>query len=340
MKILLMGHNKWACLVLRELIKNNYDIIGVVTETDDYDKREAEAYVRFTKFGVYESLKEAANTLKLPVYKPKDVNSPDFIKTIEKMSPNLIVIVSYHGIIKKPLLRKFKNRIINAHVAPLPYYRGRAPINWAIINGEDHVGVTVHFLTEEIDAGPIILQEKVPITENDRAIDVLLRSLPIAPKLILRTIKLIENGQVKVRLQNPFAGSYFPKRTPADGLIDWRFETSREIHDKVRALTDPYPGAFTFFDDKKVVILKTSLPKERKRITPVLGLVFGKTPSDGVKTTTIDDFIIIEKVKIDDTVYKGADYFKMGARLGIDLFQKYLLLKDEIEAIKKRKQKK
>jgi len=310
-----MGHNKWACMALRALLEAGYKVVGVITETDEFDQREAQTYKKFARYGAYESLKETAHEAGLDVYQPEDINDPGFIRKIEALAPDLLVCVSYHAIIKKELLNKYKQRIINAHLAPLPYYRGRAPINWAIINGEDHTAVTVHFMDEGVDTGPIIVQDSVPIYDNDRAIDVLLRALPYFPKLILRAIQLIEKGEVEAIPQNPYEGSYFPKRTPEDGLIDWKYEKARDIHNKIRALTDPYPGAFSYYQGNKVIFISSELPKNQKRISPVGGIIFGKNPDYSVKVTTIDGFILIKEIRIKEQEIAAAHYFKMGGKL-------------------------
>ena len=315
MRILLLGHNKWACLTLRALINAGYDILGVVTETDAFDRREAEVYDRFVRYGAYESLKEVALQVGLILYQPENINDPKFIATIDAMSPDLIVCVSYHAILKKELISRYPAKIINAHLAPLPHYRGRAPINWAIINGEDHTAVTVHFIDEGIDTGSIITQEHVPILETDRAIDVLVRALPAFPRAVLSAIRKIETNKIDPIPQSPFAGSYFPKRTPEDGLIDWTHEIALDIHNKIRALTDPYPGAFSYKGKDKVVFLRSRLPADRRRIGPVGGLVFGKEKDKSVKITTRDGYIVVEEIRIGSTAMPAAVYFPMGTRL-------------------------
>lgn len=315
MRILLMGHNKWACMTLRALLEADYEVVGVITETDEFDQREAQTYERFARYGAYESLKEVARELGLDVYQPEDINDPAFIEKIESLRPDLLVCVSYHAIIKTELLNKYKQRIINAHLAPLPYYRGRAPINWAIINGEDHTAVTVHFMNEGVDTGPIIVQERVPIYDDDRAIDVLLRALPYFPKLVLKAVRLIEEGKVEAVPQNPYEGTYFPKRTPEDGLVDWTSEKAKDIHNKIRALIDPYPGAFSYYRGDKVIFISSELPKNLKRVSPVGGIIFGKNSDQSVKVTTIDGCLVIKEIRVHEREAVAARYFKMGGKL-------------------------
>lgn len=307
-----MGHQIWACLTLNKLIGDGHEILGVITERDSFDN---ESYKRLAEYGCYGSLKETAEDLGLTVYQPNNVNSEDFIKVIDSLRPELIVIVSYHTIIKKPLLDKYT--IINAHGAPLPRYRGRAPINWAIINGECETAVTVHFIDEDIDTGDIIYQDKVEIKDTDTAIAVLKRSLPLYPKLVSKAVKAIERGDPPRIPQNPFDGSYFPTRRPDDGLIDWSNE-STDIYNLVRALAKPFPGAFTFHKGKKIIIWESRLPPAKTRISAVTGIVFGKTEKGEVKVTTKDSYIIIGNIQPEGSdAMVPTDYFKVGAKLGI-----------------------
>lgn len=313
MRIVFMGHGKWACETLRALVAGGTQVAAVVCERDEFDQKEDEHYQRLAGFGFYESLKEAARQLQLPVEQPEDVNSPEFIKKLGRIKPDLIVIVSYHSIIRNAILSGYK--VINAHGALLPFYRERAPINWAIINGEHEAGVTVHEVNEDIDTGDIILQERITISEDDSAIDVLKRSLECYPRLVSKAVGLIGSGKAEKVSQDPFAGSYFPRRKPEDGNIDWSW-TARDIYNFIRALTHPYPGAFTSSSGKRVHIWQAENPKDKKaRVSPVTGLVFGKTAGGGIKVTTRDSFIIVTRVQIEHENEKNAaESIKLGTR--------------------------
>ena len=311
-----MGHQKWACLSLEALLENKHEIVGVVTETDDFDKKEQQNYERFKEYDFYGSLKDLAKEKGLQLFQPNDVNNPEFIKKIESLNPDLITIVSYHSIIKEELISKYK--IINAHNSPLPKYRGRAPINWAIINGEEETGVTVHFVDNGIDSGDIITQEKVKIDLNDTAINVLKKCLPLYPKLISEAVKQIQESTLKPIKQNEDDATYFPRRTPKDGVIDWNQDTV-SIYNNIRALTKPYPGAFTYHNGKKLYLWEASLPKDYKNIHSPLGLIFGRTEK-GLKVSTLDNYLVLEKIGTNwDEEIDAIKYFKhLGVKLGID----------------------
>ncbi|MBN2518201.1 MAG: methionyl-tRNA formyltransferase [Candidatus Altiarchaeota archaeon] len=307
MRILFMGHQKWGCLALEALLKKGHKIVGVVTERDSFDDA---SYKALAEYGCYDSLKEFAKKQGLQVYQPDDANDAKFIKVVDGLAPELIVIVSYHTIIKKQLIEKY--RIINAHGAPLPHYRGRAPINWAIINGEQKTGVTVHFIDEGVDTGPIILQEMVGIGENEAAIEVMRKTLPLYGKLVVEAVDRIEKGTVKRTPQDPYSGTYFPKRTAEDGLIDWGWDT-QDLHNWIRALTRPYPGAFTLYRGRKLFVWESEIPKEKKRVSPIPGIVFGRTKEGGIKVSTRDSFIILKSAQIEGEEEKApAESVKIG----------------------------
>ncbi|MBN1857938.1 methionyl-tRNA formyltransferase [Candidatus Bipolaricaulota bacterium] len=314
MRIILLGHNKWACLTLRALLENGHEVAAVVAETDAYDQREASVYERFSEFGAYESLKDAADHLGITVHQPQDVNDRAFIDTLQAARPDLLICVSYHAIFRRAFLEAFPERLINAHLAPLPHYRGRAPINWAIINGEDHTAVTVHFIDAGIDTGPILVQRRVPIHENDRAIDVLLRALPVFPAAVLDAVEQLAQGTSNPVRQDPADGSYFPRRTPEDGLVDWASERALDIHRKIRALADPYPCAYAYWGHRKVVFLASRGPENRPRITPVGGLVFAKGRDGEIHVSTSDGYLAIRRVRIGSEEGAASELIPLGVR--------------------------
>ena len=249
MRILFMGHQTWACLTLKALLEAGHEIVGVIAEPDRFDRK-------YKWKDKYQSLRETALELKLPVYQPENINDAESVKLMERLDPELIVIVSYHSIIGKDLIDKYK--IINAHGSLLPKYRGRAPINWAIINGEKETGVTVCYVNEKLDTGDIILQERVGIGFEEAAGDVHKKSLPLYPKLVTEAVGLIEKGEAPRIPQDHSKATYFSRRKPEDGIIEWG-KTSVELYNWVRALAHPFPGAFTYHNGRKLMIWKASL---------------------------------------------------------------------------------
>jgi methionyl-tRNA formyltransferase len=142
---------------------------------------------------------------------------------------------------------------INFHGSLLPKYRGRTPHVWAIINGEKETGVTAHLMTGEVDDGDIVKQVVIPIEQNDTGASVLKRFEGVYIRLIDDVLTAIENKTISCQPQDASKATYFGKRTPADGLIDWNWQKER-INNWVRAQAAPYPGAFTYYEDQKVII--------------------------------------------------------------------------------------
>src|ERR1700691_2253619 len=138
----------------------------------------------------------------------------------------------------------------------LPKYRGRAPVHWAIIHGETATGASLHYMVEKPDAGALIDQQSVPILENDTALDVSLKVAAAAQEVLRRGLPLLVAGTAKARALDLAQGSYFGRRTPEDGRIDWR-QGAREIHDLVRAVAPPFPGAFTEVNGCRLALLET-----------------------------------------------------------------------------------
>jgi len=310
-KILFLGHNKWAVLSLEALINAGYKIVGVIAETDEFDKREKNVYDKFSRFNAYDSLKENARKLGCEVFQPVNINDPSLLEKIKKLKPDIAVIVSYHGILKKDFLEIVK--VINIHGAPLPKYRGRSPINWSIINGETYTGITAHHVITRVDAGKIIEQKLIPIFFKDRAIDVLLRSLPIYPELVLSSIRKIEDNPEYGCEQEESESIYFPKRCPEDGRINWNIEKTIDIYNKIRALSYPYPCVRSYYQNRQIFINSCSIVSER-RVSPVAGIII-KSDKDGVYITTIDGLIKIKTLIEKEEEIIASLILKVGKRL-------------------------
>lgn len=165
---------------------------------------------------------------------------------------DLILSINYLFLIEADVLARTL-KAINFHGSLLPKYRGRTPHVWAIINGESETGVTAHTIDEGCDTGNIVLQEKVPVSDNNTGADILKAYAALYPALIDRVIDLVTSGTLKETPQNHDLATYYGKRTPADGQINWNWHKER-IRNWVRAQSDPYPGAFSYIRDEKIVI--------------------------------------------------------------------------------------
>ncbi|MDW8141746.1 MAG: methionyl-tRNA formyltransferase [Candidatus Bipolaricaulota bacterium] len=195
-------------------------------------------------------VKIAAQALKLPVYQPDKINrETELIKTL---NPDVIVVIAFGQFLSKKLLAIPKFGCINLHASLLPKYRGAAPIPWAILNGERETGLTTFLLNEEMDAGDILLQERVPISDEETAGTLHDRLAQRGPELVLRTLEGLEKGTLTPRPQDHAQATFAPKIEDALGQIDWS-RPARKVFNLVRGL-NPSPGAYTFWGGQRVKV--------------------------------------------------------------------------------------
>lgn len=186
----------------------------------------------------------AAREKGLPVFTPEKVNVPEWIDRIAALRPDLILSVYYRNMISSRILALPRLGAFNMHGSLLPKYRGRAPINWAVLHGEPRIGMTLHRMVKAADAGAIVDQEGVEIGPRDTAEQAFRKVLPCARRVLARQIDALLAGTARETPQDDAQATYFSGRKPEDGRIDWG-RPSREIFNLIRAVTDPYPGAFT-----------------------------------------------------------------------------------------------
>ncbi len=193
-------------------------------------------------------IKQVALELGLPIYQPEKINrETEFIKTL---NPDVIVVVAFGQFLSKRLLTIPKFGCINLHASLLPKYRGAAPIQWAIINGETETGLTTFLLSEEMDAGDILLQEKVSISNEDTAGTLHDKLAELGPDLVLRTLEGFEKGTIIPRPQDHSQATFAPKIESTVGQIDWT-QPARKIFNLIRGL-NPSPGAYTLWDGQRL----------------------------------------------------------------------------------------
>lgn len=207
----------------------------------------------------YASVAELARENSIPTIVPERVNSEASVSWLRAQRPDLLLSISYREMFKPPILEIPRLGGVNFHGAMLPQYRGCAPINWAILNGETETGVTFHYMDSKPDHGDIIAQERVPIGPDDTAQEVWERATEVGFTLFTQIYYSLLDGTAPRKSQVGLASSYFGRRKPEDGAIDWQ-TNSRGVHNLVRAVTRPFPGAFTTFDGERAYIWKTSVP--------------------------------------------------------------------------------
>ena len=174
-----------------------------------------------------------------------------FMKNPEKV--DIIVVSGYSKLIPSKVIDSAKTAIINIHQSLLPAYRGRHPLNWAIINGEKYTGATIHHLSEGFDKGNVIVQKKVKIADNDTVMDVYWKTIVKSCEMLHSFFRKAKRGDLAGFQQDLKSATYFPPRLPKDGKIDWT-EPAKNVYNLVRALTYPYPGAYFYWRGKKLVV--------------------------------------------------------------------------------------
>jgi methionyl-tRNA formyltransferase len=217
----------------------------------------------------FESVKALAAARALPAITPADPNAPEVVERIRALKPDFFFSFYYRQMLKEPLLMIPKRGAFNMHGSLLPKYRGRVPINWAILKGETETGATLHTMTVKPDAGDIVEQTAVPIGPDDTAHEVFVKVTAAAEATLDRALPGLLADTAQLRKQDLAQGSYFGGRKPEDGRIDWR-APARASHDLVRAVTRPYPGAFCDTAAGRLVVWRTRIKHRRSVGAPEL----------------------------------------------------------------------
>jgi methionyl-tRNA formyltransferase len=219
----------------------------------------------------FDSVKKFARAHALPVITPENANDPALVAQIEALQPDFLFSFYYRNMLGPALLALPARGAYNMHGSLLPKYRGRVPVNWAVIMGERETGATLHQMVAKPDAGGIVGQEAVPIGPEDTAAEVFGRVTAAAGRVLARALPGLIAGSARVTPQDLSLGSYFGGRTPEDGRIDWS-KSAREVHDLVRGVAPPYPGAFTRIGGMPLRILRTRLEPNRRPRSGAPGL--------------------------------------------------------------------
>lgn len=249
MKIVFMGTPDFAVPCLKRLISDGHDVIGVFTQPDKPKGRGYELSSPPVKVCAIEN--------NIPVFQPKSMRDGEALKILEKLNPELIIVVAYGKILPPEILFLPKHNSINIHASLLPKYRGSAPIQWCILNGESETGVTSMLMDEGLDTGDMLLSQTVKITEDMTAGELHDELSVIGAEIMSRTIKALQNGELKSEKQDNNKTCYSPMLSKELCPIDFN-RSAKEIHNQVRGLS-PWPVATAQLNGKKVKIHKTKL---------------------------------------------------------------------------------
>jgi methionyl-tRNA formyltransferase len=257
-RILFFGYSQVGYDCLELLLTRQDNVTAVVTHEDNPAEK-----IWFKTPAV------AAREKNIPVHTPANVNTPEWIERIALMAPDLILSVYYRNMISEKILQLPRLGAFNLHGSLLPKYRGRAPINWAVLHGEPRIGMTLHRMVKRADAGAIVAQDGVDLAPRDTAGEAFAKVLPCARRVLAGSIDALLAGTAREFPQDEAQATYFGGRGPEDGRIDWT-KTSAQIFNLVRAVTEPYPGAFTEVDGSRLMLwwAEPDAPEARGRRGP------------------------------------------------------------------------
>ncbi len=241
-RIIFFGYSEVGYTCIDLLVSRGDNVIALFTHEDNPNEK--------IWFKTPASLARENN---IPIYTSVSVNTPEWIEKIAALKPDLILSVYYRNMISEAVLALAPLGAFNMHGSLLPKFRGRAPINWAIVKGAKESGMTLHRMVKKADAGNVVDQAGTSIGPRDSAEHVFRKVLPLAREVLSRQIDALLTGTAREKPQDESQATYFTGRTPEDGRIRWNL-TSQEIYDLVRAVTDPYPGAFTEVGSSKLMI--------------------------------------------------------------------------------------
>jgi methionyl-tRNA formyltransferase len=302
MKIIFFGSDKFAVPSLEALTKAGYEILCIVTQPDRESGRGLSLAATV--------IKAEASKLNLPLYQPAKINTPESTQYLKEFNPDLFIVIAYGQILSKEILRTPKLFSLNLHASILPKYRGAAPINWAIINGERVTGVSIIKMNEVMDAGPLILQKELEILATDNAVTLEEKLSQLGKEALIESLQDIEKKKYKLETQNEKQKTFAPKLKKSDGLINWS-KAAEEISNLIRGCYS-WPGAFTYYQGKLLKIFKTRLLP--LNISSACGEIVDIN-KDGIVVTTGKDALLIEELQLEGGKVISASDFALGHKI-------------------------
>lgn len=309
-----MGTPEFAVETLDLLLQNNYNVVGVITVPDKPAGRGQQLQ--------QSAVKKYALEKGLNILQPEKLKDENFLEQLDKLKADLQIVVAFR-MLPEVVWNMPPKGTINLHGSLLPNYRGAAPINWAIINGEKETGVSTFFLQQEIDTGKIIFQERTPIGENETAGEIHDKLMHIGAQLVLKTVHAIENGNYPQIDQSELITAdelvkNAPKIFKTDCRIDWN-RTVDEIHNQIRGLS-PYPAAFTDFVSPEGKIIPVKIFRSRKEnSTHDLAITTIITDSKSfIKIALKSGYILLDEIQIAGKKRMAVDEFLRGFQLKND----------------------
>lgn len=304
MRIVMFGYQTWGHRTLRALLESEHDIVLVVTHP-----KSEHAYEKIWS----DSVADLAAEHGVEVLLRNRPGDEELMQRLKEADPDLIVANNWRTWIPPEIFELPRFGTLNVHDSLLPAYTGFSPIIWALINGEQEVGVTAHMMDGELDAGPIVMQRSVPVGPRDTATDLFHATVDLIGPVVAESLELIATGRTDWTPQDRSKASFFHKRSLEDSRIDWTWP-AEDLDRFVRAQSDPYPNAFTFHKGERIRVIKASVSEGNYGGTP--GRIFIREGNGVVIVAGADarfgrrPGLVVERVRTEDgTDHEAKDYF-------------------------------
>ncbi|MCO6492536.1 MAG: methionyl-tRNA formyltransferase [Phaeodactylibacter sp.] len=281
-----MGTPEFAVPSLQILVENGYQVVGVITAADKLGGRGKKQLLE-------SAVKKYAVSRGIPVLQPERLRDPGFLESLRRLEGNLFVVVAFR-MLPEVVWSMPEHGTFNLHGSLLPKYRGAAPINWAIINGETETGVTTFLIKHEIDTGDLLLQKKMPVGDNETAGEVHDRMKVLGAEAVLETVRAIESGNYALKKQDDSQATKAPKIFHETCEINFS-QPVQQVHDFIRGLS-PYPAAWTSLDGKVLKILRTTIDRTPHELAPGTFLSDNK---EWLKIATQDGFVFVHELQLE-----------------------------------------
>ena len=297
-----MGTPQIAAVTLEHLLEGPDEVVGVVTRPDRPAGRGQQT--------VASPVRKISEHRGVPVLAPEKIRDPAFLESLKNWNPRIVVVVAYGRILPNTIVDLAPYGCLNVHYSLLPKYRGAAPAAWTIINGEVQAGVTTMRLVEKMDAGPIFLQEAMPVAPDETTDSLQTKLTPVGARLMLETIRRLKEGSLQAKTQDETAATFAPMIRKEDGLVDWR-QPALEIERRIRGFT-PWPSAYTHHKGRLLKIHRARIIAADENSTP--GKIL-RADDHGFWIATGSGVLSLEEVQFEGKRRLTGVEFTRGARV-------------------------
>ena len=301
-RVIFMGTPAFACPTLLTLVNRTEQLVAVVTQPDRPKGRGQKL--------LPPPVKELALQHSIPVYQPRKVRDPEFVETIRSLKPDVIVVVAFGQILPRALLDIPLFGCINVHASLLPRYRGAAPLNWCLINGESETGVTTMLMDQGLDTGPMLLKHSTQLDANEDIVSLHDRMSVMGAGLLAETLDALYAGKVVPQPQDHAMSCYAPMLKKDDGLIHWHRD-ARSIHNKVRGL-NVWPGACSYLDGMQLKVYRTRVGDGCGQPGTVL-----RADKSGIEVACLTGSLIIDELQLSGKKRLDAASFLAGYKIPV-----------------------